>query len=78
TRATIELTGRPEQIRGGRAIFDDLGSATAAVADAVQSGVDVAPSPGTRWHGNFHRLRSRPEPLYAAWNTVDAPEPDFH
>ncbi|PHQ42221.1 FAD-binding oxidoreductase [Halorubrum sp. SD690R] len=42
TRATIELTGRPEQIRGGRAIFDDLGSATAAVADAVQSGVDVA------------------------------------
>ncbi|OYR59581.1 lactate dehydrogenase [Halorubrum ezzemoulense] len=42
TRATIELTGRPEQIRGGRAIFDDLNSATAAVADAVQSGVDVA------------------------------------
>ncbi|OYR85904.1 lactate dehydrogenase [Halorubrum ezzemoulense] len=42
TRATIELTGRPEQIRGGRAIFDDLGSAAAAVADAVQSGVDVA------------------------------------
>lgn len=42
------------------------------------SGVDVAPSPGTRWRGNFHRLRSRPEPLYAAWNTIDAPEPDFH
>jgi len=42
------------------------------------SGVDIDPSPGTRWRGNFHRLRSRPEPLYAAWNTVDVPEPDFH
>ncbi|WP_128906674.1 carbohydrate-binding family 9-like protein [Halorubrum amylolyticum] len=42
------------------------------------SGVAVAPSPGTRWRGNFYRLRSRPEPLYAAWNPVDAPEPDFH
>ena len=42
------------------------------------SGIEVSPSPGTRWRGNFYRLRSRPEPLYAAWNPVDAPEPDFH
>ena len=42
TRATLELAGRPEQIRGGRAVFPSLDAATDAVADAVQSGVDVA------------------------------------
>jgi len=42
TRATLELAGRPEQIRGGRAQFPTLSDAAAAVTDAVQSGVDVA------------------------------------
>lgn len=42
TRATVKLAGRPEQIRGGRAIFDSLDDAADAVTDAVQSGVDVA------------------------------------
>jgi D-lactate dehydrogenase (cytochrome) len=42
TRATLELEGRPEQIRGGRAIFGDIDDASAAVFDAVRSGVDVA------------------------------------
>lgn len=42
TEATLELDGRPRQIRGGRAVFPDLDDATAAVTDAVQSGVDVA------------------------------------
>ncbi len=42
TRATLELAGRPEQIRGGRAIFPSLGDAASAVFDAVRSGVDVA------------------------------------
>jgi D-lactate dehydrogenase (cytochrome) len=42
TRATLSLAGRPAQIRGGRVLFDDLDDATAAVADAVRSGVDVA------------------------------------
>jgi D-lactate dehydrogenase (cytochrome) len=42
TEATLELDGRPAQIRGGRAVFPALGDATAAVTDAVQSGVDVA------------------------------------
>ena len=42
TRATIQLAGRPEQIRGGRAIFDNIDDAANAVTDAVQSGVDVA------------------------------------
>jgi D-lactate dehydrogenase (cytochrome) len=42
TRATLELAGRPQQIRGGRAIFESLAAAGAAIADAVQSGVDVA------------------------------------
>ncbi|WP_227354924.1 FAD-binding oxidoreductase [Haladaptatus salinisoli] len=42
TRATLELAGRPEQIRGGRALFDTLSDAVEAVSDAVRSGVDVA------------------------------------
>ncbi|MEF8790991.1 MAG: FAD-binding oxidoreductase [Haloarculaceae archaeon] len=42
TRATLELEGLPEQIRGGRAVFADIDDATAAVFDAVRSGVDVA------------------------------------
>jgi D-lactate dehydrogenase (cytochrome) len=42
TRATLELAGRPAQIRDGRAVFDDLDDAAAAVFDAVRSGVDVA------------------------------------
>ncbi|WP_435333349.1 FAD-binding oxidoreductase [Haloarchaeobius sp. TZWWS8] len=42
TEATLRLAGRPEQIRGGRALFQTLDDATAAVQDAVQSGVDLA------------------------------------
>ncbi|MDZ7702283.1 MAG: FAD-linked oxidase C-terminal domain-containing protein [Halobacteriales archaeon] len=42
TRATLELAGRPEQVHGGRALFDTLDDAAAAVFDAVRSGVDVA------------------------------------
>ncbi|WP_423745372.1 FAD-binding oxidoreductase (plasmid) [Haladaptatus sp. SPP-AMP-3] len=42
TRATLELAGRPEQIRGGRAIFDSFSDAVDAISDAVRSGVDVA------------------------------------
>jgi len=42
TRATLELEGIPEQVRGGRAIFPTLDDAASAVFDAVRSGVDVA------------------------------------
>ncbi|MFB6155397.1 MAG: FAD-binding oxidoreductase [Haloferacaceae archaeon] len=42
TRATLELSGIPEQIRGGRAIFPSLGQAADAISDAIRSGVDVA------------------------------------
>ncbi|WP_436343795.1 FAD-binding oxidoreductase [Natronorubrum sp. FCH18a] len=42
TRATLRLAGRPQQIRGGRAIFETLDDATAAVFDAVRTDVDVA------------------------------------
>jgi D-lactate dehydrogenase (cytochrome) len=42
TRATLSLAGIPEQKRGGRAVFETLDDAAAAVTDAVQSGVDVA------------------------------------
>lgn len=42
TRATLQLAGRPEQIKGGRAVFPTLRDATEAISDAVTSGVDVA------------------------------------
>jgi len=42
TRATLEVAGRPEQIRGGRAAFPTLAAATEAIGDAVASGVDAA------------------------------------
>jgi D-lactate dehydrogenase (cytochrome) len=42
TKATLRLAGRPEQIRGGRAVFETIEDATEAVFDAVRSGVDVA------------------------------------
>ncbi|MCL7418201.1 MAG: FAD-binding oxidoreductase, partial [Halalkalicoccus sp.] len=42
TRATLRLAGRPDQIRGGRVVFGSLDDATAAVFDAVRSGVDLA------------------------------------
>ena len=42
TEATLELAGIPEQIWGGRASFESLGDASAAISDAIQSGIDVA------------------------------------
>jgi D-lactate dehydrogenase (cytochrome) len=42
TRATLRLTPRPAQIRGGRAVFPTLDDAVGAVTEAVQSGIDVA------------------------------------
>jgi D-lactate dehydrogenase (cytochrome) len=42
TRATLELAGLPEQIKGGRAVFGTMDAAAEAVSDAVRSGVDVA------------------------------------
>ncbi|QLG48341.1 FAD-binding oxidoreductase [Natrinema halophilum] len=42
TEATLALAGRPQQIRGGRAIFETLDEAAEAVFDAVRTDVDVA------------------------------------
>ncbi len=42
TRATLELAGRPEQIKGGRAVFESVDDAATAVFDSVRSGVDTA------------------------------------
>jgi len=42
TRATLELAGRPRQVRGGRAVFPDIEAAGSAISDAVRAGVDVA------------------------------------
>ncbi|TYT62816.1 FAD-binding oxidoreductase [Natrialba swarupiae] len=42
TEATLELAGRPEQIRGGRAVFESVEDATGAIAEAIRTEVDVA------------------------------------
>lgn len=42
TKATLKLAPRPEQIRGGRVLFPDRTTASAAISDIIQSGVDVA------------------------------------
>lgn len=42
TRATLELAGRPAHTCAGRASFGSTSEAAAAVADVMQSGVDVA------------------------------------
>lgn len=40
------------------------------------AGHRVAPSPGDRWRANCYRCGGRTE--FAAWNPVEAPDPDFH
>lgn len=45
---------------------------------AAFAGVPVSPGEGTTWRGNFHRLGGPTDQQFAAWNPVDAPEPDFH
>lgn len=42
TGATLELAGRPRAVRGGRIVFETLADATAAIADVMEAGVDVA------------------------------------
>jgi D-lactate dehydrogenase (cytochrome) len=42
TRATLELAGRPAEVRAGRAVFESLDDATSAIADAGAAGADVA------------------------------------
>ncbi|OVE83112.1 FAD-binding oxidoreductase [Natronolimnobius baerhuensis] len=42
TEATLELAGRPQQIHGGRAIFETLEDATEAIFDAVRTEIAVA------------------------------------
>jgi len=42
TRATVDLAVTPARTLGGRAVFDDLDDAAAAITDVVRAGVDVA------------------------------------
>ncbi|MFB6211309.1 MAG: FAD-binding oxidoreductase [Halobacteriales archaeon] len=42
TRATLELTPKPAQIRGGRAVFESVTAATDAISAAITAGIDVA------------------------------------
>lgn len=44
TKATLELAPVPREIRGGRVLFDTIDDATAAITEAITSGVDVATS----------------------------------
>ncbi|WP_129112890.1 FAD-binding oxidoreductase [Halegenticoccus tardaugens] len=67
TRATLRLAGIPEQIRAGRALFPTLDDATAAVADAVTSGVDVATIE------LLDRTASRMANAYSGTDLPDAP-----
>ena len=45
---------------------------------AALTGTPVAPTWGTTWYGNVHRLRSKPTPMFAAWKSVETSEPNFH
>jgi D-lactate dehydrogenase (cytochrome) len=65
TRATLELAGIPEQVRGGRATFATLGDATDAVADAVRSGVDAA---------KLELLDATTARMAAAYSDADLPD----
>lgn len=40
------------------------------------TGLEIEPSEGTIWRGNFQRLGGDSD--FAVWNPIDAPEPDFH
>jgi D-lactate dehydrogenase (cytochrome) len=42
TGVTLELERQPKQVRGGRAVFDDLDGAAEAVSATMQAGIDVA------------------------------------
>lgn len=42
------------------------------------TGASVSPSVGTVWQGNFYRLGGKTDTQFAAWNSMDTPEPDFH
>lgn len=60
---------------------DDHWWVTAAIPFETLSavtGTPVGPETGTTWSGNFHRLRSEPTPMYAAWNPIETRDPDFH
>lgn len=45
---------------------------------AAFTGASISPESGTVWRGNVYRLGGTADPQFAAWNSVDAPEPDFH
>jgi hypothetical protein len=38
----------------------------------------VAPDAGDEWRANFYRCGGETDPQFAAWNPIDAPQPDFH
>ena len=48
--------------------------------DAISEfiGLDVRPSPGTEWRGNFHRCGGKTDPQAACWNPYGTPERDYH
>lgn len=55
-----------------------LAAALPFEALAAFTGVEIAPTRGTVWRGNFYRCGGRTDPQFAAWSPIDAPEPDYH
>lgn len=42
------------------------------------TGLDVEPSTGTEWRGNFYRSGVESDSQKATWNPIPKPEPDYH
>ena len=40
--------------------------------------VEIRPTAGTEWRGNFHRCGGRTDPQLAAWNPYQTAEPNYH
>ena len=55
-----------------------LAAAIPFAAISKMVGSDVAPKSGDTWRVNFYRCGGKTDPQYAAWNTIDHPEPDYH
>lgn len=41
------------------------------------TGLEIRPSSGTEWRGNFYRS-GLPDPRKSTWNPIEKPDPDYH
>lgn len=42
------------------------------------TGLEIGPTEGTEWRGNFYRSGVQSESQKATWNPIEKPEPDYH